>query len=557
MSGHGQREATRWITDLRTAQPASAVTPWTAPHSGAWRAVPYETVDGVSGQMLFAAPTDDAKELTIPLRVRGWHAVYLGINYTRAAMAHRHDGSEFPASGSLRARLSGDETFSRFAIESLGAHHVSGIPDRVGSRKQIWDSIHDVYWRSADLTEQALMIRVPGPPYDASDIAHVANLAYVRLVPLNPAEVASWRLRQPQPDTKRIGVNWCAAPLTGSTSGSPPSGVPDSTWLAEELAPFLTNDVGSISLEVIRGDAAAFGVHIDGPDPLAAATRIAHDHGIRILVGARFIGAGYPVSANLIQRAATYWRLQRCAVRDRDGRPEPHLSLAFAEVREHWLGLLAQTLTYDVDGIQLLLQRSHPFVGFEDPVADSFRTATGSNFTDIKDDDLAWVTHKASFVTDFIREVRTLLGPERHLAIMVPASGQLAAGLDVEAWIRESLVDTLIPSSASTPVEAELIRLWRARGGASLHIWPDLHPRTMPGPLAVERARSYYEAGADGLHIWDANTRAPRASEWAVIRRLGHIELLPDLAERAKTYWTRRPLAVLGGLAVAHLATDG
>ena len=77
-------------------------------------------------------------------------------------------------------------------------------------------------------------------------------------------------------------------------------------------------------------------------------------------------------------------------------------------------------------------------------------------------------------------------------------------------------------------------------------------PASSPTEELIQLAEEYYQAGADGFAVWDAERQAPRISEWAVTRRLGHRDLFDSLAGQSAAYWRRVPLKYLGGLATKY-----
>ena len=569
------------ISDLSTAEPKSALT--RKLHAGCWRMVDYETEDGIRGVMLFATPEDQAGELTIPLEVSGLHAIYLGINYTRAGLGDVLHTLEWPMYGTLWARLTDDPGFSRFAPE-IKWRQDANFPNKTGKAVQIWHAIHETYWKTADVTGQALTIRPPSAPYNIPELRQVTNLSYIRLVPLTDAELNFWQREQPSPDTRRLAVQYCTGELSGHTSGTPMYHPTDEQWIRDAFTPFLNTDIGMICFEAIRGNLCMFRTQIgdvgtpenvwseEWIDPLAVATKVAHENGIKLLVGIRMIGASLPAVRHPIQWARYYWAHQKWAKRDPQGRPCSNLSIAFPEVRQYWLSLIREALERDCDGVHLLFDRCFPFVLYEEPSLQAFREKYGADPRGLESDDPRWVSHQCDVVTQFLREVRAVLDerPGRELAIHFRAAqyGPWYAmeprqfGCDVETWIREELVDYLMPTPAGMrlvegPDLSDSVRRWKELGEGRVKIYPDLFPRTQPGYAYAELAQHLYAVGADGFIMRDCERRHPRASEWAVARRLGHRHMLDELRQRSETYWRRVELKVLNGLSVPYSFNDG
>lgn len=567
-------ERTIVISDLSVCQPARALR--REPAKGCWRMVDYQTEDGISGTMLFAAPDDEAAEITLPLDVQGPHAIYVGINYTRAPFGDILHYTEWPLYGVLWLKLTGDAGFSRFATEFYW-RQAEHFPSKTGKSAAIWHSIHQTYWQTADLTGRSLVIRPPRPPYNRLEYTNVANLSYIKLIPLSTEAEQWWRAQRPDDESRRLAVLWCTATLTGHTTGNAMYHPTDEQWIEDELAPFLDTDFGIVSWEAIRGNLCTFHTEIGDVgtednswdptwiDPLEQVTKVCHENKLKVFVSMRMIGASLPVVRNPIQWARNYWRHREWAKRDPEGLAGSNLSIAFAEVRKYWVDLMREALDkYGCDGAQLHLSRGFPFVLYEGPSAAAFKQRYGQDLREVADDDERFRQHQASYVTQFLRDFRAMLDerPNRSLAVTFIGAkygslepvDPLDCGCDVEAWLREGLVDYLMPTPGAGE---EAISRWKELGGGRVKVYPDLMPRTQPGENYAALAKKYYAAGADGLCIWDGERRCPRSSEWAVLRRLGHREMLDELAEAAPGYFQRVPLKMLNGMSVKYSFNDG
>lgn len=561
------------ISDLTCCEPRSALTESRSPRKGCWRIVDYETEGGIKGNMLFAAPDDEAGELTLPLDTKGPWAIYLGINYTRAPFGDLMHYTQWPLYGVLWAKLSGDPGFSRFATEAY-YRHGAHFPSKIGSP---WVSVHETYWKTTDLTGKSLIFRPPRAPYNRLECTNVANLSYVKLESLSKLDEQRWRNRQPRSETRNLAVLWCTAALTGHTVGDAGYHPTDVQWIEDELTPFVDNDFGIISWEAIRGNLCTFKTRIGDVgtednrwdpnwiDPLAEVVRFSRRHKLKVFVSMRMIGASFPVVRHPIQWARNYWKHPEWAKRDADGLPGSNLSLAFPQVRAYWISLMREALdNYGCDGAQVHLSRGYPFVLFEDPSVQAFKEKYGLDMCDVAEDDPRRLAHVASFVTQFLREFRAMLDEKSGRSLAVTFLGAeygsmdpvdpMCSGCDVQTWLKEGLVDYLMPTPGA---DTEAIRAWKKIGGDRVKIYPDLMPRTQPGEAFVKLAKKYYGAGADGLTIWDGERRPPRASEWAILRHLGHRDTLQELADVAPHYFRCVPLKVLNRMSVKHSFNDG
>ena len=124
--------------------------------------------------------------------------------------------------------------------------------------------------------------------------------------------------------------------------------------------------------------------------------------------------------------------------------------------------------------------------------------------------------------------------------------------LDVRTWVREGLVDYLVPhlqmwgehdGIAAQPKIREFTDLAK---GTKTQVFVEVYPRRMTARQYRKIAMSYYAAGADGLAFWDTHSRNFRASEWAFVKRLGHRSDLARWEGKGDDYYRVVPIRRLG-----------
>jgi hypothetical protein len=547
--------------DMSQCRPAASLT--RTFEKDRWQLIEYETEHGVKGLMASAYPDQRCGELTLPLEVKGVHRIYMGVNYTKAGYP------EWPNS-QLEVKLTGEPGFRRIGLEA-GSQAEDGKA-KIGVNNDIYKSIQETYWKTADLTGKSLVIRQPPAA------AHIANISYVKFVPLSADEERRWRDSQPGDSTRRLALIYCTAHLSGATRGNQTVHPTSRAWFEDELAPYTGSDFKLFVFEALRGNFCLYKTKIGDVgspdnrwgerwiDPLAAFTELCHKRGVKILASLRMIGPQYPMNREPIAWAHHYWRHREWTKRDRDGVPLTNWSLAYPEVRSYWLSLLAECLDYGIDGIQLHLNRATPFVFYEEPAVRGFRERYGEDPRKLPENDPRWQMYRAGFVTEFVREVKELVGrkPGRELAITIygqahkydkePGYHPIRYNLDVETWLRGGLVDYIMPSPG---IDLAMLKKWRTIAGDRVHLWPDLMPRTQPAESYLRLAKKYYEAGADGFCLWDGEGRPPHMSEWAGVQQLGHRDKLDELLREAPSYYARVPLKYLGGFSVKESFHDG
>ena len=249
-------------------------------------------------------------------------------------------------------------------------------------------------------------------------------------------------------------------------------------------------------------------------------------------------------------------------MKNKDGVPITNLSLAYPQVRKYWLSLLRETLDYGTDGVQIHLNRSETYVFYEEPVVQAFQKKYGKDPRKLSVEDPRWLAHSASYLTQFIREIRALVDekPGRQLSVTISGrdNGQPAHyeenHCDVETWIKDRLVNYIMTTPHLHP---SLLKKWRKLGGDNIHIWPDVMPRKQTAASYARTAKKYYKAGADGLCFWDGERRTARISEWAAAQKLGHINLLDSIIKQGPSYYRAVDLKYIGGFDVKWSFKDG
>jgi hypothetical protein len=394
-----------WLSDLSQCRPTDAIS--RDGMHGTWIAVDYDVDEG-HGVMLFGLPKSDAPPLTLPLELTGWHEIRLGIFYGTEA--------GFIEDRVLCAKLSGDAAFSRFSHEQVR----SGKDDPEKDFR--WSDITEVFWKCADLTEQELIIARP-PRGEMSE--RETNLAYVRLVPMDEAAVGEWNSEQPSSETKALIANY-----DGGSFGQ--WGISTSEDFLAEFECLRESDFDIALYAMARGPITLYpskvgefvrpsGLHgqgrilskclENGLDPLAEAIEAAHACDVKLFPQNRLMGTQLPpkhlrndyggtLMANHPEWLCTY----------PDGEPTRHLSLAFESVRNFHVRLIREWVEdYRADGINLLFSRSFPFVYYEQPVCEAFESMYGEDMRRLPPGDERTQRIRASFVTQFLRQVRTML----------------------------------------------------------------------------------------------------------------------------------------------------
>lgn len=199
-----------------------------------------------------------------------------------------------------------------------------------------------------------------------------------------------------------------------------------------------------------------------------------------------------------------------------------------------------------LDGVCLLYNRRPPYVDHEAPLVQGFKSRYGLDPRDLDERDPRWLEHRAEVVTAFMRRVREQMdrdseGRRKRLEVTACVLGKeednLYFGLDIAAWAREGLVDTIAPYSPAPlamPVASdtwsepdEVAPFVEAVRGTDCKLAINLMPRWMSPDRYRRMADMVYRAGSSHLFFWDCegpHGRANFQSLWNALRRLGHRE---------------------------------
>jgi len=206
---------------------------------------------------------------------------------------------------------------------------------------------------------------------------------------------------------------------------------------------------------------------------------------------------------------------------------------ARSEVRERRRKLVEEICTrYDVDGVELDFMRSPVYF------------KKGEIFKNIPN-----MTEMIAGIRQTMDRLADAKGKKLHLVVRVPPriGTALELGLDTETWIKDRLVDVVVPMSAGyLDSEAEIEGFVKAADGTGTLIYGGIEPATRsrgPGsPFDLCRAVAFsaYAEGAQGIYLfnYDAHNHNRRGVYNEEERRFLHaIESADRLRWMDKTYF--------------------
>ena len=426
----------------------------------------------------------------------------------------------------------------------------------------------------ADLTGQQIHLRQHtwrvrvGDTPDAFESAE-AMVAYIKLVPLNATEVKSHQTDLDRTDSRRLFTHNDAG-IHGEGPATPnelrsyvdlyrgtdfsriywEAGSGDRSNLLSKIAaspPYVGED--SLTRAAERSSNFSWSAFREqGIDPFDVVLDHAHTIGMEFHAGYRVAGFNYPPPYDHFNQGPSFFRYHpELRGTGRNGQASPRISYAFPETRRFVISLLREMASRPVDGISLQFNRRLPVIEYEAPVVDSFRSMYDGDPFDLEARDGRWLAHRATFITEFLREVRVALDDVATaqgrvgrigLSAIVTSSEEenLYYGLDLRAWVEQGLIDTLIPYSSNPDFNSNEPSWTDVRDaeffialtkGTETKLALNLMPRQMSGSEYRRRAATLFAAGVDHLFFWDGGLeRAQSTGSSHVVRRLGHYDEL-------------------------------
>lgn len=541
------------ITDLNMCQPHTAISAELQKFT--WRAVDYETGE-FRGVMLLAWPESKVPEIFYPLEANGWYAIYLGL---------------WTGQG-ISIKLSGDEASQRVAADT--ANRAPAI-------------LEEVFWRNEDLTGKNLSIKHPEGGYP-----HESSIAFIKLVPLSDEEVADLLKERARKDTQcLIAMN----DMHELFYLNRPESVDQ---LYEHIEPYRNTDFDKLLLEYwerdVNSNSIQHGMLCSGNNTIflkpgdrnfVESTMILRSKGIDIYKSMIDYACQVGLKVYLSQRANAFvseipydtnfttdfyrdnpgWR---CV--DRDGSEIARMSYAYEEVQNRIISIYRTMASYGPDGISVLYNRHFPYLLYEEPLVEGFIAKEGIDPRTLEEKDERWLQFRSEFITLFMRKLKASismsaeeLGKSKiNISVHVLANEQENRfwGLDVEAWIKEKLVDEVVAhprvmlapnvksSSAVDVVPIDVDYYTSIVRGTHCKLYMDVLPRQMSPEEYRKKAIDYYRKGIDGLCFWDTKTNYLRT--WSMMSRLGHKSEIKNWDDGAGKLYRTIPIKSFGGCRV-------
>jgi len=578
-----------YLADLDRCQPASALSRTWQPKQ--WRLYDFEA-EGVEGVMLAVGQNSGAPDLEYPLRQTGAYAIYFGIlsKYTESR---------------LQVRLKDEPTFTILTPNALADEGLMWNEIQDGKHAYRQEDIEELFWKRAELggKDQAVIIRQlktqlrPGDPNAFGNDFMPCWLAYIKLVPLSHADHQAWHAERAGGESRRLFAADDSFTATGYLHFQTEADV------RRQIEPYRDTDFARIYWEAGAGDQTYYPSKVgrlldfswvespyrindalvgrtygdfqaQGIDPFRVALEAAHAIGLEFHASYRVAGFYFPAPEDEWNAGGLYHRHPEWRCLDRQGRQNPRLSYAYEGVREFVLALLQEVVAYPVDGISLLYNRRLPILGYDPPLRQTFTAQYGVDPTTLPENDPRWLAHTAEILTDFMRELRRQMRAEAArqrrqpigitAVVMGTREENAFFGLDLATWVKEGLIDTLVPYT-SAPDASSVAPSWEdpqavdyflgLTRNSSCRLAPNLMPRAMTPEQYKHRAHGLYQAGVQNLFCWDCFMRTNFDPSWTALSRLGHKTEVADWVARGSPAVARprRKLSRLGDWDLSYL----
>jgi hypothetical protein len=532
MSAVGEDGKPVYVSDLSQCEPKTAISK--DMERGKWRLISYKTPE-VNGVMVKAQSFIDAPELTLPLGVAGWHDVYI---------AYWNLPTDYDGDLTLKVKLSGEPAFRRISEKQK---------DSADSQTRTY--LRECFVRGADLTGKSLIIgKCNGPT------GRKASLAYVKLVPLGEQRIAEIKRDRARRDTKKLHLSFDGSAFAWTGEFSKPAD------LLDLVEPCRNADVDRVLWAMCYGAQTIYPTRVEGAQFLAAknvnrtglcdlpaneyvlgektwadATRAMTDNGVIpakvVAEHLHSMGIKCDLTFRLGIIAGLYYEHQNgfvtqhpeCRQVDRDGQVIDKAGYAFPRVQKLMLDIIRESMELvDADGASLCFTRGPHFLRYEQPVLDSFQKEYGIDARTVAPSDPRLLQTRAKIMSEFVRQCRVILddigqkrGRKLRLSVWVWPHDQntwcgrtpLDDGIDVEAWVKEKWIDSVICKQA---VDQKYLKLCKEHGCEYVAC---NEGGAWKKPQDIAKANA---AGVERFLYWDADTMPNDPAQWEWFRRIGH-----------------------------------
>lgn len=522
------------LTDMTQGSPEEYFSP--VSEKRRWKVIPYETVEGWTGKMVWTAPETGAPELGIPLGAEGWFAIFVGL----------FAAPECPTLAWLR--LDGDMAAVR----------------REAKVDPFCGTSEEVFFKAVKLEKNSRLYLCQ----QSRGFIQPCGLTHIRLVPLAPAEVE--RLLADRTDRSHRTMASTYDGFSWAFYRSPQTA---EEWL-RDIEIFRDTDFGTLLLHSPGADKVIYPSKVgymkesrtgafprlgdryfveavqamarQGINPVKVLIDGAHDVGMKVHVGIR------PAGWSFVEPYPDYWDSPffqqnpqwRCV--DRDGTPVARMSWAVPEVRSHLIDLLREQVGFGADGAHICFNRGFPVMLYEPAAVEIFQQRFGLDPRTVDESDPRITQWRSDIVTIFMRELRAMLDEESKgrkdrlvssIMILGNEPDNLQYGVDIRRLVAEGLVDEIFSymwDFGSQNRYYDFNYFHEACREKGVPFSPSTASFFKDPCYTLSMVKPFLESTAKGVAIWDGAVED--IYQWSIISRFGHkketlwrVENLKDL----------------------------
>lgn len=399
---------------------------------GKWIGKPYVTKLG-AGMLLIAPEQDRVEDLVLGLNLQGWHRIYLSM-------------VDLGSDTYTHVKLTEDLCFAGVRVPSRG-------------NPKVWkpyEYIQEFYWKSADLTNQKLILRSPD---NAS--SHLSNLVWIRCEEMSQEEISLCQQEKQRCVFSHLDIDPFVMEKFDSYDDTLMhlQSLKNSNTEICMIETGFHNDrldlEGSYSLQTFW-QRKWQGENFDYETLCRNYTQYGHRLGMKIYAGFRMSAANFAMGPAMYNKH--FFRDNpQLFCKNRDGSTVNVCSYAYAETQDYMLNHLLTVAPWGFDGISLIFIRGM-HLGFEQPVLDRFAAAypgVDPLVLPISDPRLHGIW--CQIMTEFLRKLRSRLDSKIKINILTDYGliTSKCLGLDVATWAKEGLIDSACQSDMETYEDLE------------------------------------------------------------------------------------------------------
>lgn len=513
-----------------------------------WQTASYK-FRGTNNESVAVENGPDAAPLTLPLKLKGWFAIYVGY---------------FTGTESFKASVHKDEK----QIDFEGGQIQPG--KEYGSQL-----LGERFVMAAKMNGKELVI--------APTAGKKARIAYVKLKSLTDAEAELYLSQNEGADGKRVVYNndgfsdffegyyqnaddlkqsavnrydgkdveeldWGLLTTFTLNYASQYAGVP---FEGSEQYEHQMRDGDKLARQSILDIIAA------GKPPLQVVAERAGELGMKVNASLRMNGVYDPQSDGYLNGKVYDEQMMPYRVVAKNGEIKNEVDYGNRIVRDYAKNVLAEAASFPgVDGVNLDFNRYPYIFGYQSELTAAYAAQYGiepKNETTEAGIE-RWNQYKADAITQMLRELRAMIPGGKQISVRIPHQGYFEYGFDIGQWVNEGLIDVLIPGSISYEEFYDITPFANLVRGTGVRLIGGINADLAGTDLTKEeedlikqgislnkvsqqlntlqyRVRTYelYQAGAEGVYIFN---------NWKGRESLGH---LGDKVELEKWHYFGYP----------------